>query len=41
MGRACSMYWEEAKCIHGLVTKHEQRRPLGQPGFMWQENINL
>jgi two-component SAPR family response regulator len=25
----------------GLVGKHEGRRPLGRPGYMWQDDIKI
>jgi hypothetical protein len=39
MGRACSTYGKENKCIQGLVGKPEGKRPLGRPRRRWEDNI--
>jgi hypothetical protein len=39
MGRACSTYLGEERCIRILVVKPEERSPLGRPKRRWEEII--
>jgi hypothetical protein len=41
MGRTCSAYGGEERCIQGLVRKPEGKRPLGRPRSRWQDNIKM
>jgi hypothetical protein len=41
MGRACSMYWGEEKCVQDFVGKPEGERPLGRPRHRWEDNIEM
>jgi hypothetical protein len=41
VGRACSLYRGEERCIQGLVGKPEGKRPLGRPKHSWEDNINM
>ena len=41
MGRACSTYWGEHRCIQGFGGKPEGKRPLGRPRRRWEDNIKM
>jgi len=39
MGRTCSKYGEEMRCIQGFGGKPERKRPLARPRRRWVDNI--
>ena len=41
MGRACSTYGGERRCIQGLAGKPEGIIPLGRPRRRWEANIKM
>jgi len=42
MGRACGTYGAEETCMHRcLVRKPKGNRPLGKPGYRWEDNIKM
>jgi hypothetical protein len=41
MGRACSTYVGEEKCIQVLVGKPERKRALGRLRYRWEDNIKM
>ena len=43
MGRTCSTYGGEEKCIQGFGQKTggEGGRPLGRPRRIWEDNIKM
>ena len=32
--------WQEVKYVEGFVEKLEGKRPLGKPGYRWEDNNN-
>jgi len=41
MGRACSMYGGDEKCIQHFGGKPVGKRPLGRPRHIWEDNIKM
>jgi hypothetical protein len=41
MGRACSTYGEEEKCMQGLIGKPKGRRPLERTKRRREDNIKI
>jgi len=41
MGRTCSKYWEEVRCIQGFGGKPERKRPLARPRRGWVDSIRM
>ena len=41
MGRTCSTYGGEERCLRGLMVKAEGTRPLGRPRRRWEDNIKV
>jgi hypothetical protein len=41
MGRACSMYRGEERCIQGFGVKTWGRRTLGRSRRRWEDNIKM
>jgi hypothetical protein len=41
MGRTCSTYEEEERCIRVFVRKPEGKRPLGRTTRRWEDNIKM
>ena len=39
MGRTCSTYEGEERCIQGFGGETSEKRPLGKPGSRWEDNI--
>jgi hypothetical protein len=39
MGRACSIYEKQARCIQDFSGEPEGRRPLGRPRHRWEDII--
>jgi hypothetical protein len=39
LGRACSKYGGENRCIQGLGGEPEGKRPHGRPRHRWEDNI--
>jgi hypothetical protein len=39
MGRTCSKYGEEVRCIQGFGGKPERKRPPARPRHGWVDNI--
>jgi len=41
MGRACTTYRAEYRCIQGFGGKSEGKRPFGRPRRRWDDNIKM
>ena len=41
MGRACSTYRGNERCIQGVGGEIERKTPLGRPRPRWEDNIKL
>jgi len=41
MGRTCSNYWGEERCIQGFGGKPEGKRPFGRPRSRWEDNMKM
>jgi hypothetical protein len=41
MGRECSTNGEKRNAYRSLVGKPEVKRPLGEPGRRWEDNIRM